>query len=873
MVSEHIGVAFVARPAAASSDSCCRRGMIPSMRGLLGLIVAFVFVAFGSSASAATFIVTGFGDRAGATCKGTSCASLRAAVLAAEQVSNAGSTVSLGAGTYALGGSGSAGGPLAITADMTIAGAGESATTIEQTSSGDGVVQITSPVASVTVSDLTITGGDAVGISQPQATPPNPGVAGGDAVGGILDDGALTLDRVSVSGNKASGGAGGATVVAAPGMGGTAVGGIDVVGSLTLDGSAVTSDTAIGGAGGECFGNPSGAVGGPADAGVLIEAGAGAVTITGSDLSSNVATGGAGGISLGGGSVHDGAGGAAYGALVDLEAKAVTVTRSSLNGNTVTGGAGGTDATVSTTGGAGGTAAGGGVYDVGGAISVSDSAIDGNAITGGAGGASMVTSGAAGGALGGGLAVISPATLSVDRATVGLDTALAGAAGPTSNSPSGAAANGADAQGAGAYLAATSVFVDVTLAKDVVTGSAGGAANSPVPAGLPGRGIGGGISVQPPGALTLASDTLAADAVQAGGGGAIFGGDLDDGNVALTVSDTIFSGGIGSPTTGTCAIFNSAVTDAGHNLESTTPSQCGLTSMTDLVGTDPQLGAFTDNGGPGPTFAPRAASLARGAGGACTDPSQAGDPPLATDERGAPRHAQCDIGAYETRPPTVTNAPVLSGPAVVGTRLSCPTTGFAGDAPLSFSFIWRRGGTVIVGATSASYTLTSTDVGQSIACSVTATNVYGSVTATSGGLTGSRAPARFTGASLRSTHLTKDGKGHITLTLVCPAGTPGRRCSVEVALYARTGPLPAAAARHGTKAPRPAGRLARASVVLTAGHSAKLTLTLTAAGRRVTRHPPTLIRVLLTSHDAAGTVVTRSVHATVRNPKRRRQKR
>ena len=82
------------------------------MRGLVSLICMLVLAASASAASAATFTVSGFGDPSGATCSGTSCSSLRAAVAAADTVQNAGSTIDLGTGTYSLGGAGSAGGPL-----------------------------------------------------------------------------------------------------------------------------------------------------------------------------------------------------------------------------------------------------------------------------------------------------------------------------------------------------------------------------------------------------------------------------------------------------------------------------------------------------------------------------------------------------------------------------------------------------------------------------------------------------------------------------------------------------------------------------------------------------------------------------------------
>jgi hypothetical protein len=151
-----------------------------------GLVVAVTALGFGAAAApaaAATFTVAGLGDPAGATCTGTVCDSLRAAVTAAEQPASVGSTVSLGGGTYTLGGPGSTGGPLSISMATSMTIAGSAGTTIRQTGVTDGVVAITSPTADVTLSDLTVTGGSAVGATALPLPPPTPGGAGQDAVG------------------------------------------------------------------------------------------------------------------------------------------------------------------------------------------------------------------------------------------------------------------------------------------------------------------------------------------------------------------------------------------------------------------------------------------------------------------------------------------------------------------------------------------------------------------------------------------------------------------------------------------------------------------------------------------------------------------
>jgi hypothetical protein len=837
------------------------------MRGLVSLICASVVATSASAATAATFTVSGFGDPSGATCSGTSCSSLRAAIAAANAVQNAGSTIDLGTGTYSLGGAGSAGGPLSIALDTTIAGAGESATSIEQTGAGSGVLRITSPTATVKISDLSISGGDALGTTGANGSLGVPGGPGGPAVGGILDDGALTLSNVAVTGNRAFGGTGGSTESETPGSGGSAVGGIEVAGSLNLQNSAVTSNIAVGGTGGTAATTSDGAAGGPASAGVVIDPGAGAVSITGSDLSGNSATGGAGAATT---QKHGGTGGDAHGALVDLGGQSLSVAGSTLNSNTVIGGAGGAGPFGSAGEGAGGSAAGGGIDAGGGALTVSDVSIAGNSVTGGDGGASGAFPGHGGPALGGGIAVLSPATLALHRATIALNTATGGSASTVEVKPP-PALNGADAQGGGVYTAATSSFVDMTLTEDTATGGAG---TSNV-GSLPGSGFGGGMSAQPGGGgVVLAGDTFATNAVQPAGGSQTGGGNLDDAG-PLQVSDTIFTNGIGSTTTGNCALFGGQFSDAGHNLESTTPSECGLTLPSDLVGVDPQLGSLTNNGGPGTTLAPAPASRARGTGGACTDPSQIGNPLLTVDERGSPRHPQCDIGAYETQPPSVTSAPTLAGPVVVGATLTCMTPGFGGDAPLALSYKWLRGGAPIAGASTASYTTVSADGGQALSCSATAVNAYGSATAGSNAVTVTPATItppsiKFTGALLGSAILTTDGKGHLSISLSCPKSTPGGSCAVTLGVYSAGGSLKASLSR--VKKTHRAALLAHGVTRITAGGKLTMKLTLTATGRRAIKHLPAHVRVLLSTRDKPGAVVTRLAQAIVRRAKPHRRR-
>lgn len=82
--------------------------------------------------------------------------------------------------------------------------------------------------------------------------------------------------------------------------------------------------------------------------------------------------------------------------------------------------------------------------------------------------------------------------------------------------------------------------------------------------------------------------------------------------------------------------------------------------------------------------------------------------------------------------PANTDAPIVSGTAVVGQNLST-TNGTWTNSPSTFSYQWYRGATLISGATNSTYTLVQADAGNTsnITCVVTATNAGGSANATS----------------------------------------------------------------------------------------------------------------------------------------------
>ena len=86
-------------------------------------------------------------------------------------------------------------------------------------------------------------------------------------------------------------------------------------------------------------------------------------------------------------------------------------------------------------------------------------------------------------------------------------------------------------------------------------------------------------------------------------------------------------------------------------------------------------------------------------------------------------------------PPAVTAAPSITGAAVLGASLSA-LTGTWSPGDVTFAYQWQRGTAAagyvnIAGATTATYTLTSADVGQLVRVMITATNGDGSTSASS----------------------------------------------------------------------------------------------------------------------------------------------
>jgi len=207
----------------------------------------------------------------------------------------------------------------------------------------------------------------------------------------------------------------------------------------------------------------------------------------------------------------------------------------------------------------------------------------------------------------------------------------------------------------------------VTLTNDTLQGNSVG---GPIGGTSPGAGaVGGGLNTGL--AATLLNDTLDGNAV-IGKSGA--GGNINASPGAVTLKNSIVAGG--SATNGAnCA---GTVTSAGHNIESTTPSQCGLNpALSDLIGVNPLLGPLQFNGGATQTQALLSGSPAINAG------DNNGCP--ATDERGVrrPFGPACDIGAYEVAPPAASTGSA-GAISTTGATITGTVTANAVDASVYF---------------------------------------------------------------------------------------------------------------------------------------------------------------------------------------------
>ena len=185
--------------------------------------------------------------------------------------------------------------------------------------------------------------------------------------------------------------------------------------------------------------------------------------------------------------------------------------------------------------------------------------------------------------------------------------------------------------------------------------------------------------------------------------------------------------------------FGSAPEHNRNNLDDGASGECGFTLEYDpLVGLNPNLMALADNGGPTETLAPERGSPVIDAGSGCEGNFGASGSggwstatgPLDVDQRGKPRNGHCDIGAFQTEPPTVAAPPQVTGPAEAGNMLTCTPGAWSGDGALTYTYDWLRNGQS-TGDQSTSYTVALSDTESELACRVTVSGTYGSTEAVS----------------------------------------------------------------------------------------------------------------------------------------------
>jgi CSLREA domain-containing protein len=833
-------------------------------------------------------------------------------------------TVVLGAAHYTLtrvgaGENTNASGDLDVTAGtLTIAGAGQSATTID----AGGIDRALDVLAgaTLTVENLSIVGGKLP--AGTNAAPTGPGSPGGPAAtggdsrgaeggageggGGVRNAGTLTLRNVAVSGNHAGdGGAGGPSSDGGGGGNGTTGGG----GSGGISGGGRGGS---GGDGGGIFNN------------------AGTLTISDSTFGSNASgagggggtganggTGGAGagnGVGGGGGGCFGGSGGpGGNGGAIATEGGKLEIVRSDIEQNTAgpggpgsgcgTGGTGGAGAGTGK-GGSGGFAfggdggeggGGGGVSDLGGALTLSDTTIASNlaanggtaspvAVGGdggadgigvGKGGGNFVDGGSGGsGGFGGGLLVRSSSasatatllsdTLADNRAGAGSNGADATHGGNGSESKGGSGGEGGFGGGADfdAPASATNITVTGNTAGSGGSGGAGGSGPVRSEGGGGGEGgFGGGISIE---FGSLAHITAIGNAVAAGGAGGPAGTGTQP--AAGSPEGTPLGGDLlvlfGGPTVTLSASIVGACddppVDGGGNIAAPSLKPCpGLVAA-------PGLGPLTDNGGPTKTMAllPGSTAVDQVAAPCGTTP----------DQRGVarPQGAGCDAGAYELAPPDVT-----TGEASAVTQSSATVAGKI--LPNARATTWHIdfGTTTAYGSQTPPQTLPGGLAAQAVTATLTglathtlihyrlvATNAdgtTGSADATFTTLAPNPAP-RFSGVIILKRALTTGKTGHVAVTIACPS-TARTACTGTLAMTVKV------KAHRGKRSRRKKPKtttvtLARATFKIAPGKSKSIQLRLGSSGRSLLAaagHGGLAVTLTATARDASGIVVRTSL--------------
>jgi hypothetical protein len=338
----------------------------------------------------------------------------------------------------------------------------------------------------------------------------------------------------------------------------------------------------------------------------------------------------------------------------------------------------------------GGDGDGGAIYNAGN-VNASQCAFQWN---GAQGGKAWASNYGAGGGAGRGGAIYNAGSMVLDRSLlwnnrVGGGAGGQGTSGETLFGP-GAGGAGGSAIGTAICNLGTGALVNCTLAWNFGSGGQGGdggpLGGAPyLTPGAPGGmgGSGGAAVANLNGLLALTNCTLAFNTGTGGGGGSgtmgfmggstgaggdggdAVGGIRNTGTLSVANTGTVLlvncvlasnsgaggqgGSGRGSSPNGTAGgaagNLEGAFTDSGHNLSSDASTQ--LTGPGSMVGTDPNLGPLTDNGGPAWTMALLPSSPAINAA------DTASAPPV--DQRDFPRPVgpAADIGAYEYGSPAI----------------------------------------------------------------------------------------------------------------------------------------------------------------------------------------------------------------------------